>query len=671
MNEQPERKWKDLTPEQVGTLAENKSPLLWRELHDERDLSLIPLIGKAPFESDWQKWCREQRPFHGCEYIGKNAGIACGPASGLIVLDIDDLDRFRKYAEGQKWRLPTTLEVMTGSGKFHYYFRYPKNGTRYRNRTFKEHGFDIRADGGCVVAPGSVHPDTGKLYEISLDVRIAEAPEWFLGLAADEEADGDNDMELGNPVEVDPEDFTFSDDLRAFVTEGAIGKYPSRSEAGFALICSMLSQGAEPGAVYHIFENYPCGLKYRGKGGGRHRWLADEIKRARRYLSQNVSQAPGDDTAEDQSPHVEYINISFNTHARRSQADETPEKNAASNDFGDLNETADENRSQQPCDGHSKSQFRSQPSDYGKILDCLANEGKWTTIDEVSRWTGIKTVRTKTYLHRASDLGDAERHPQRAGAYRRVLSHIGFVDYRNVEQVEPISLALPGGFHEYADIHPGSLIVLAGEPGSGKSTYFFNFIRLNDHDHRIVYTSTELNRHEVNIYLRRFEQEADPRFHRLMNDWRFHFREEVARPAADYPDLIVPDAINILDWFQFSPDDYPNLDTYLRRMKSRVGSGVVLVAIQKDEGVNTAKGKQQSEYAATIHMTMWKEQGGIDGYVILKKVRYIVDDIRLPEGQHIRFRNPRGAKLQFEPLRPIIAQGRRCSTSVPFPSREG
>lgn len=61
----------------------------YRELAEH--YSIIRLRGKDPVEPRWKPWQQTRRPF---DRIGfrpwDNAGIVCGPVSGLIVLDIDE-----------------------------------------------------------------------------------------------------------------------------------------------------------------------------------------------------------------------------------------------------------------------------------------------------------------------------------------------------------------------------------------------------------------------------------------------------------------------------------------------------------------------------------------------------------------------------------------------------
>jgi len=152
--------------------------------------SVIPLKPgqKRPEESGWQKWCSTKRPFRRADFQGRNAGIACGPASGVLVLDLDDLDAFNVLAEDHRLEIPDTYTVRTGSGKPHFYFAYPDHGREYGNLTVKHPMrskytvFDMRGLGGQVVAAGSIHPDTGKPYVIERHIAVAPAPVWILKL---------------------------------------------------------------------------------------------------------------------------------------------------------------------------------------------------------------------------------------------------------------------------------------------------------------------------------------------------------------------------------------------------------------------------------------------------------------------------------------------------------
>lgn len=162
---------------------------IWREL--ARDYSLIRLNGKIPIEKEWQQWCHTKRPFESIGVCkGDNVGIACGPASGIIVLDIDEPELFERTCKSRRWTVPITRSHKTGSGKFHALYRYPSDRV-YGNKGLKEkYGFDVRGVGGQIVAPGSIHPDTGKPYTIINDGPLEDPPDWLLNLYSTEPSNG-------------------------------------------------------------------------------------------------------------------------------------------------------------------------------------------------------------------------------------------------------------------------------------------------------------------------------------------------------------------------------------------------------------------------------------------------------------------------------------------------
>ncbi len=111
------------------------------------------------------------------EYPEANIGVALGSASGIVVLDVDDLNALRDLIE-QHGPLPDTAVAITGRGR-HYFFKCPPGGVRTRRIA---PGVELRADGSYVVVPPSVHP-TGKRYEWELapdEVKLAPLPAWAL-----------------------------------------------------------------------------------------------------------------------------------------------------------------------------------------------------------------------------------------------------------------------------------------------------------------------------------------------------------------------------------------------------------------------------------------------------------------------------------------------------------
>jgi len=111
-------------------------------------------------------------------------GIPTGAVSGLFVLDVDvqhggagtlaELER-------KHGKLPQAPEVLTGGGGKHLYFRHP--GREVQSTAGKlGPGVDVRADGGYVIAPPSLHA-SGRAYRWLRSGRKLELPEppaWLL-----------------------------------------------------------------------------------------------------------------------------------------------------------------------------------------------------------------------------------------------------------------------------------------------------------------------------------------------------------------------------------------------------------------------------------------------------------------------------------------------------------
>jgi hypothetical protein len=93
---------------------------------------------------------------------GANVGIVTGSMSGLVVLDVDTAhggdDSLRALVD-EHGPLPATVEARSGGGGRHLYFSHP--GGHVPNRVDLYRGIDLRADGGVIVAPPSVHPSGG------------------------------------------------------------------------------------------------------------------------------------------------------------------------------------------------------------------------------------------------------------------------------------------------------------------------------------------------------------------------------------------------------------------------------------------------------------------------------------------------------------------------------
>ncbi|MDR4469061.1 MAG: phage/plasmid primase, P4 family [Nitrospira sp.] len=118
---------------------------------------------------DWWKECPEA-----------NVGVITGRVSGLVVIDIDGEEGEATLAqlEFTHGALPQTRTVRTGNGR-HLYFNYPGRPIQSSAGTLGK-GVDVRADGGYVVAPPSMHQNgTRYCWTSAVNQGLAELPSWL------------------------------------------------------------------------------------------------------------------------------------------------------------------------------------------------------------------------------------------------------------------------------------------------------------------------------------------------------------------------------------------------------------------------------------------------------------------------------------------------------------
>jgi len=113
-------------------------------------------------------------------------GIVCGKVSGIVVLDIDDEEKFVVALKEMGEKLPVTPTVRTRKG-WHLYFRYPANRIVRRHDRLNDWGAELRGDGCYVVAPPTeidghrYHWAKRNERVMALgEVPMAECPEWLL-----------------------------------------------------------------------------------------------------------------------------------------------------------------------------------------------------------------------------------------------------------------------------------------------------------------------------------------------------------------------------------------------------------------------------------------------------------------------------------------------------------
>jgi hypothetical protein len=123
------------------------------------------------------------------QWPGCNWAVSTGPKSGVFVLDVDGEKGRASLAalESNYGPLLATLTTVTGGGE-HRWFRYPVGRSVRNSQGNVAPALDVRANGGYVLVPPSVHAN-GTPYEWrDANAAIADAPDWLVELIAEPQA---------------------------------------------------------------------------------------------------------------------------------------------------------------------------------------------------------------------------------------------------------------------------------------------------------------------------------------------------------------------------------------------------------------------------------------------------------------------------------------------------
>lgn len=166
-----------------------KTTLDFAKYYLEKGFNVIPLIAKSkvPFKdfplgeyqnkirttaADVELWFGEKSSEFGKRGISSspNIGIVTGTLSGVDVVDLDTEEAIKFWKDGCFSHGPT---VKTTKG-YHVYYRHRSGVGNFQKRDDLP-GIDLRAQGGYVVAPPSIHP-SGYQYQWMEDRSIANTP---------------------------------------------------------------------------------------------------------------------------------------------------------------------------------------------------------------------------------------------------------------------------------------------------------------------------------------------------------------------------------------------------------------------------------------------------------------------------------------------------------------
>jgi len=209
-----------------------------------------------------------------------------------------------------------------------------------------------------------------------------------------------------------------------------------------------------------------------------------------------------------------------------------------------------------------------------RVEEWVKETSGWFDTAELDRELGIATAEDKQnrrlIMYRLRQQGLIALHPRYNKKSRYVDKALRAIDFKAVGKRTPLAIGWPFDIQKLVDVYPGSVVVIAGASNAGKTAFMLNVIRLNMYDFPTYYFSSEMGADELAIRLEKFPGIE-------INDWNF----TAAERTYDFADAIIPDALNLIDYWEFIDGNFYMIAEGLRAVWEKLGTGIAVVALQK------------------------------------------------------------------------------------------
>lgn len=231
-------------------------------------------------------------------------------------------------------------------------------------------------------------------------------------------------------------------------------------------------------------------------------------------------------------------------------------------------------------------------------------------------------------LNRLIKEGLIERAGNKHGIYRRIENDVETIDFMNAD-VKTLPLWMPLGLSKMVNIMPGNIIVLAGSPNAGKTTFLLQCIAGNHKTMDVHYFNSEMGASELRKRLELFEHP--------LSQWRFTPYER----SDNFEDVVKTgeSSLNIIDFLEVH-DNFYEVGGMLQRIHKKLKGATCIVALQKNKGTETGLGGYRSLEKPRLYLAMDY------GTMKIVKAKNFADSNNNPNGQQIDFKIYNGCKFK-------------------------
>jgi len=172
--------------------------------------------------------------------------------------------------------------------------------------------------------------------------------------------------------------------------------------------------------------------------------------------------------------------------------------------------------------------------------------------------------------------GELERDKEINGRFRKIADKVDVMNWWEASTI-PLKISLPLGIEDWVEIYPKSTILVAGFWQAGKTAITLNSAIMNiDNFERIRYFTSEMGAPELKKRILKYSnKEMLDRFTEACKSGKIEFVER----SNDFTELILPDALNIVDYL--TTKEAYMMGAKIEEIDDKLRSGVAIIAIQK------------------------------------------------------------------------------------------
>ena len=247
----------------------------------------------------------------------------------------------------------------------------------------------------------------------------------------------------------------------------------------------------------------------------------------------------------------------------------------------------------------------------------VGNENKKTLSHEVEEWISMsrgsfwyddivkslqlfqKNERTnlRKIIERLLASNTIERVGNKNGQFRLIDDTREIINWYDADASGNFPIEYPLGIHNYALTYPKNVVIIGGAKDAGKTAMLLNIAAMNRKKKQIYFFSSEMGEFELKKRLISISEKLQVSLEDLRDDvvWVDRY--------GDFSDVIVPDAINIIDFLEITKDFF-EVGDMVKNIFRRLTTGVAVIGIQKpstrDMPIGGEKGLEKARIAIAL-----------------------------------------------------------------------